>query len=178
MRIVGGIWGGRRLAAPKGTKTRPTADRTKEALFSALFDVEDLEVLDLFAGSGALGLEALSRGARRATLVESDRSALRAIETNVDALDADAEVVPLDVTVAIARFAKDERRFDLVLADPPYDLDVDAVVASLVPILADGARVVFEHRHSDPPPEAPSGLTLGRTKRYGEAALAFYDKGE
>ena len=97
MRIVAGRWGGRRLTTPKGLATRPTADRVREALFSILGDrVQDARVLDLFAGSGALGLEALSRGARSATFVESAPAALAALRANLAALGADAEVVRSD----------------------------------------------------------------------------------
>src|SRR5205085_1825654 len=92
MRVVAGRLGGRRLAAPKGAATRPTADRVREAIFSVLGDVTDLTVLDLFAGSGALGIEAVSRGAAQATFVERARPALAALRTNLDALGIDAEV--------------------------------------------------------------------------------------
>lgn len=178
MRIVGGELGGRRLVAPRGSNTRPTADRVREALFSALFDVEALTVLDLYAGSGAVGLEALSRGARSATFVENDRAALAALESNIAALGLEARCTVLRYDVARA-LRTVEGPFDLVFADPPYHLAKVALPAVLAAdVFAPGARIVLEHRAADPSPAAPEGLHHRRTKAYGEAALAFFDKPE
>ena len=127
MRIIAGEWRGRRLVAPKGDTTRPTADRTRERLFSMLTsrlgDFEDLQVLDLFAGSGALGLEALSRGAAHCTFVEQDQSAIRALEQNIETLGADA-----DVRIGSALHLGPARKaHDLVFMDPPYGTGAAAV---------------------------------------------------
>ena len=119
MRIVAGEYGGRRLHAPRGTRTRPTADRVREALFSMLGDVSGARVLDLYAGSGALGIEALSRGAASAVFVERDARAAATITRNLDALGADAEVRRQD---ALRFLASGAGPFDLVFCDPPYDL--------------------------------------------------------
>lgn len=120
MRIISGQWRGRALATPKGDTTRPTADRTREALFSMLTSrvgsFEDLRVLDLFAGTGALGLEALSRGAAQATFVEMDKAALDALRANIAKLGARAEVVP----AAVSTLGPARSKFDLLLLDPPY----------------------------------------------------------
>lgn len=120
MRIIAGQWRGRTLAAPPGLDTRPTADRTREALFSMLSSrlgaFAELRVADIFAGTGALGLEALSRGAAFATFVEQDRTALAALRTNVAALGATAEVVP----TSVAALGPSRRAHDLLLFDPPY----------------------------------------------------------
>jgi 16S rRNA (guanine966-N2)-methyltransferase len=118
MRVVAGEYRGRRLQAPRGTSVRPTSDRVREALFSILGDIEGLRVLDLFAGSGALAIEALSRGAASATLVENDRAALEAIRANLAPLEgANADVVRAE---ALAWLGGRRGPFDLVFADPPY----------------------------------------------------------
>jgi 16S rRNA (guanine966-N2)-methyltransferase len=147
VRIVAGQWGGRRLAAPPGRGTRPTADRVREALFSALGDIGGARVLDLFAGSGALGLEALSRGAAAATFVERDPKALEALRANVEALGAAAEIRRRDALQFLANAGTGARHYDLALLDPPYDQAArlsDRLGEALGPLLAPGARVVCE----------------------------------
>ena len=144
-RVIAGLAGGRRLKVPPAG-VRPTGDRAREGLFNSLatlLDVRGAAVLDLYAGSGALGLEALSRGAASATLVESDERALAALRRNVAALDLPAEVVALPVERFLARdpvppdrTRHDGLRYDLVLLDPPYELDVAPVLARLVPRVA------------------------------------------
>lgn len=174
-RIVAGSHGGRRLAVPAGTGTRPTSDRAREGLFSSLQSLRDLQgarVLDLYAGSGALGLEALSRGAASATLVENDRRALEALRRNVAELALPAVVVHADVAAYLGRHPGEA--FDVVLLDPPYDLDVDPVLAALPPWLAPGAVVVAERRSRGPAPQPPEALEPLRCRRYGEAALWYF----
>ncbi|VAW03138.1 16S rRNA (guanine(966)-N(2))-methyltransferase [hydrothermal vent metagenome] len=127
MRIVAGEWRGRKLITPKGDTTRPTADRTRERLFSMLTsrlgDFEDLQVLDLFSGSGALGLEALSRGAKHCTFVEQDQAAIKALEKNIATLDAHA-----DVRIgSVLHLGPARQAYDLVLMDPPYNTGAGAV---------------------------------------------------
>jgi 16S rRNA (guanine966-N2)-methyltransferase len=133
MRIVAGEWRGRKLVAPEGRHTRPTADRTRETLFSMLASrlgsFEGLRVADLYAGSGALGLEALSRGAAHATFVENDRAALKAIDANVMALGAAARISMRVMSAATLPAAEP---FDLVLADPPYEAGSGTSVADAV----------------------------------------------
>lgn len=176
MRIVQGRHGGRRLVAPKGERTRPTADRVREAMFSSLFDVEDLRVLDLYAGSGAVGLEARSRGAAHVTLVENDRAALAAIEKNLAALGAeDVTVLALDVGRALRRFVEAGTVFDLVFADPPYAIATEALSAVVgSAIFSPGARIVFEHRSTEDAVPGNDRVTFQRTRAYGEAALSYY----
>ncbi|QTD55992.1 16S rRNA (guanine(966)-N(2))-methyltransferase RsmD [Parasphingorhabdus cellanae] len=127
MRIIAGDWRGRKIVAPKGDTTRPTADRTRERLFSMLTsrlgDFADLQVLDLFSGAGALGLEALSRGAAHCTFVEQDREALKALEKNIETLDAKADVrIGSVLALGLAR-----QPYDLILMDPPYGTGAGAV---------------------------------------------------
>jgi 16S rRNA (guanine966-N2)-methyltransferase len=161
---VAGEYGGRRLAAAPASATRPTADRVREALFSMLGDVSGLRVLDLFAGSGALGIEALSRGAASATFVESDARAASVVRENLAALGAGGVVRRQD---ALAFLAAAEGVFDLVLADPPYDSAprlAGGLAERLPGVLSQDARIVTEsdkHR----PLELPFPLLRERTYR-------------
>src|SRR5918999_4707697 len=121
MRVIAGRYGGRRLQAPPGAATRPTSDRVREALFSVLGGrVDGANVLDLFAGSGALGIEALSRGAAEATFVDSAPAAARAVRANLEALGLEAEVHRADARAFLRAARKGGRQYDLVLIDPPY----------------------------------------------------------
>jgi 16S rRNA (guanine966-N2)-methyltransferase len=177
LRIVGGDLGGRRISAPPGRDTRPTADRVREALFSILGDVAGERVLDLFAGSGALAFEALSRGAASATLVERDPRALAAIRRNAEDLGVGerTRVVAADWRRALARDAAAGTDYGLCLVDPPYSLltrikgDLGALLA---PVLAPGARVVVERAARTSPPELPELPIAMRTDRtYGDTAV-------
>lgn len=183
MRITGGRFASRALRAPRGMATRPTTDRVREALFSILASAGVLErarVLDLYAGTGALALEALSRGAAFATLVESSREALSAIVANVEALGLEGQthVIGADVRRAVARSGADGP-FDLVLADPPWSQGTTgAVVGPIEELLRAGAfspdaLLVLEHAARARPPDL-AGLELGERRRYGDTALAFY----
>ena len=185
MRVIAGSFGGRRLAAPEGERTRPTPDRVREALFSALESqlggpgsLEGAEVLDLYAGSGALGLEALSRGARRAVFVEREKRALACVRDNVRALDvADrAEIRPGAASVNLAAMSRSERRFDVVFVDPPFESpDGERSLHDLgaSTLLREGGVIVYEHPAARGAPAVP-GLSAVRTRRYGTVALTTY----
>ncbi|TCO57015.1 16S rRNA (guanine966-N2)-methyltransferase [Actinocrispum wychmicini] len=170
---MAGTAGGRRLVVPpKGT--RPTSERVREALFNALesaMDLDGADVLDLYAGSGALGLEALSRGATKVTFVESDRTALTVLRKNVAAIGIPgAEVVPGRVRTVLE--AGTSSRYDVVLADPPYaDEDVDAVLEALTAWTRPGAMVVVERSVRSADPVWPGPLQPLRVKKYGDTAL-------
>ena len=172
MRVVAGSLRGRPIVAPGGTATRPTTDRVREAMFNALESlgaIDEAVAVDLFAGSGALGIEALSRGARRCTFVERDRDALRAIRTNVDKLGIGdrSSVVTGDVLSSVGSM----RGVDLVLIDPPYGFDAwDRLLAALVPATSPESVVVLE---SDRQVELPAGWDDVRTKRYGRTWVTF-----
>lgn len=180
-RIIGGTAGGRRLSVPAGRDTRPTSDRAREALFSSLLSaaggLTGKRVLDLFAGSGAVGLEALSRGARTAVLVESDPKAVAAVRANVTALGLPgAEVVARPVGVHLAGPASEP--FDVVFADPPYALPATELAVLLATALAGGwmapdAVVVVERATRDPAWQWPPGLVADRSRTYGEATLWY-----
>jgi 16S rRNA (guanine966-N2)-methyltransferase len=172
VRIVAGRWGGRRLVAPPGRTTRPTSDRVREALFSILAPLDGEEVLDLFAGSGALGLEALSRGAAEATLVERDRAALTALHANVEALGADAHVIAGDVAAFLVSAAAAGGHYDLVFLDPPYRSTVGlGRELSLEPVLAPGARVVVESDRRSP---LDLHIPLIDERRYGDTLIRIH----
>ncbi|HEX2233262.1 MAG TPA: 16S rRNA (guanine(966)-N(2))-methyltransferase RsmD [Thermoleophilaceae bacterium] len=171
MRVVAGAFKGRPLQAPRGTRTRPTADRVREALFSILGDVSGARVLDLYAGSGALGIEALSRGAASAEFVDKDPRAVAAIRRNLEAVGADGRVRRRD---AIGFLAAAEGRYDLVLIDPPYDSAerIAGPLAERLPaVLVQGARVVTESDKRRPL-ELP--LPLLRERIYGDTRIAVH----
>jgi 16S rRNA (guanine966-N2)-methyltransferase len=169
-RIVAGVAGGRRLAVPPGHRTRPTADRVREGLFSALGDLTGRTVLDLYAGSGALGLEALSRGAAAATFVERDPRAVATVRANVRAVGLPGAMV---VASAVSRFlAGEPAPFDVVLADPPYADPVEALLTSLARGWAADV-VVLERAARDPEPLWPAPLAAWKTRRYGDTVLRF-----
>lgn len=171
MRVVAGEFKGRRLHAPRGARTRPTADRVREALFSMLGDVSGARVLDLYAGSGALGIEALSRGAESAVFVERDRRALAALRRNLEAVGAEAEVRQQDVAGFLAH---PEGTFDLVLCDPPYDDAPRVAVAlsdALPAMLTEDARIVTESDKRNPL-VLSQPLLVERT--YGDTRIAIH----
>jgi 16S rRNA (guanine966-N2)-methyltransferase len=184
VRVIAGRLGGRTLVAPPGMATRPTSDRVREAMFSILGEVGGTDVLDLYAGTGALGIEALSRGATHATLVECGAPALRVLRRNVTALGLEGEttVFPLRVERALSRPPWGARRFDLVFMDPPYAEVRDGVFAKglakaigkgLPSSLQPRARLVLEHASSETPPAVP-GLQVEGTRTYGDTSLSFY----
>ena len=191
-RIIAGCAGGRTLRTPPGSGTRPTSDRVREALFSALQArdlIEGARVLDLYAGSGALGLEAASRGAAEVVLVESDRRAAKVIADNIkDLALPGVRARPTTVATylgsrptAYATQETEPRRegtFDLVFIDPPYDLgetDLAAVLDTLATDdwLADDALVIVERSTRSPEPTWPTGWAAEKVRRYGETALWF-----
>lgn len=171
MRIIAGRFGGQRLVAPP-SGTRPTSDRVREALFSSLaarIDLDGALVLDLFAGSGALGFEALSRGAARLVAVDSSRSAIAVLRGNAARLGVPVETHTLPVAVFLAR--TEPVAADLVFLDPPYDLEIDDVLRLLARgWVAPGGIVVVERSSRSPAPHFP-GLEDVTSRRYGETTL-------
>jgi len=174
VRVVGGRFGGRTLVAPRGRATRPTPERVREALFSILGGVEGARVLDLFAGSGALGIEALSRGAERLTLVDSSAAACHAIRRNLNSLDAEAELRRQRVVPFLHAAQSRSRQYDLVLLDPPYRQAPGLgpeLSAALGPVLAPNARVVTE---SDRRAPLELDLALDDERSYGDTLIRIY----
>jgi 16S rRNA (guanine966-N2)-methyltransferase len=182
MRIVAGEAGGRRLAVPPGDRTRPTSDRTREALFgtlAALLDLDGARVLDLYAGSGAVGLEAVSRGAVAALLVDADARAAGTARANAAALGlADRVTVRRDRVDRVLAVAPEGGPYDVVFADPPYalaDAEIDATLAALATTgwLARGAVLVVERSSRGAGPSWPDGVRPVKARRYGEGTLWY-----
>lgn len=181
MRVTAGELKGRRLHAPPGRDTRPTSDRARSSLFDWIGPgLEGARVLDLFAGSGALGIEALSRGASSVVFVERARAALRALRRNCRelAVDERVHIRAGDAAAVLRELARERGGFDLVLADPPYRSGLWAALAEgpdLVDILLDGAVVIAERARSEPAAEGGAGLLPRASRRYGETAFDWYD---
>lgn len=180
-RIISGFAGSRELKVPK-SGTRPTSDRVREAIFSTLEArdaIEAASVLDLYAGSGALGLEALSRGARHVTLVEKSAQAAGLLRANSELIRGAGKLGPESVRVTVAPVisylnTSVEREFDLVFIDPPYDLsesDLSSTLEHLVPHLSDSADIVLERSSRSPLPSLPAELELDKSKAYGETTI-------
>ncbi len=180
MRIVAGKWRGRTLRAPKGFTVRPTTDRVREAIFDILGDrVISAAALDLFAGSGALGLEALSRGARSAVFVEPDAAAFAVLARNIESLGTpDAEAIPLDCRRALRRLRKRGSRFGLVFLDPPYGKGIAADAAAGLGgagLLEAGATVVVEDAARAPVAAYPEGWEAVADRRYGDTRVTIFE---
>jgi 16S rRNA (guanine966-N2)-methyltransferase len=177
MRVIAGRLGGRRLKAPRGRSTRPTSDRVREALFAMLGDLDGASVLDLFAGSGALGIEALSRGAGKAVFVERDAGAIRALRDNLAALElgpAEAELRRGEALAALQSARGRAEKYDLVLIDPPYRRARDwapELSALLPPVLGPGARVVVE---SDRRAPLELDMAIEHERRYGDTSIRIH----
>ena len=176
MRIVAGRNKGARIYAPPGHDTRPTSDRAREAAFNLIGPVDDASVLDLFAGSGAMGLEALSRGAAGAVFVEDDRAAARTIDRNLEKLRLRGTVLQQDALRALAAEAAAGRRYDLVLVDPPYEMfsSLQNGLSTYLPrVLAPGGLVVVETESREEPELAT--LHKRTSRRYGRARITIFD---
>lgn len=174
MRIVAGSARGRKLAVP-AQGTRPTAERTREAIFSRLqaaFDLDGAWVLDLFAGTGSLGLEALSRGAEHAVFVEKSRGAAHALTKNVEAVGLGGKVIVAGATQFLSTFEPDQP-FDVVFLDPPYGVDIVKIINKLMhtSLLAPDACIVAEYGTGTGPAQWPSELEVYSEKRYGDSTV-------
>jgi len=176
LRLTGGRWRGRRLRVPHGV--RPTEGRLREALFSIWQgSLSGARFLDLFAGAGAVGLEAVGRGAERAVLVEGDPRTSRTLGENIAALGAGESVKSyrLRLPAGLAVLREHEAPFDLVFVDPPYGFaDAAKVLAGAVPLVSPGGALAFEHGARDAVPPVPDGLTFDETRCYGDSCLSFY----
>ena len=174
MRIIAGSHKGHTIHAPRGRDTRPTSDRVRENVFNILGPLDGATVLDLYAGSGAMGLEALSRGAVRAVFVERDGDAARTIERNLDKLGLSGSVLRQDAVTALATEAGSGRKYDLVLVDPPYEMyrDIEPQLTRYLPaLLADDGVVVVE---TDARVEPALPLEQRTSRKYGAARVTVY----
>ena len=183
MRVIAGAFKGRRLATPRGSATRPTADQVRIALMDTLMPwLPGARFLDLFAGAGGIGLEALSRGAAHTTFVERDPRAVAALRENIGTLGVEAQtrVLRLDVARALPRLAAEGERFGLVFLDPPYDADLTAPTLEALgggAVTTPGALVVAQHFTKQPPAPTYGGLAAFRARRFGETTLTFFRAG-
>ena len=180
MRIIGGKYRSRLLLAPKGMQTRPTLDQVREALFNILQgQIEGVDMLDLYGGSGAVALEAISRGAKSAVICDQSREAAAVIRKNAASLACQEQVTILQMKddAALSVLEREQRSFDLIFLDPPYRMDVSDVLARIGSgsLLRPGGRLIREHAASDAVPE-PSGLRLVSTRKYRDTCLTFYEK--
>jgi 16S rRNA (guanine(966)-N(2))-methyltransferase RsmD len=180
MRIIGGRAKGRRLKAPKGQALRPTSARVKEALFNILpHDLSGWRILDLFAGTGNVSLEALSRGAAEALLVDASRSASRAIQENLRSLGfiAKSGVWTAPVLRSLRVLARQRRKFDLIFLDPPYEKDLVRSVMGILAeteILAESGVIVVEHSIRESVEQTYGNVALRDQRRYGTTLLSFF----
>jgi len=176
MRVIAGSRKGHTIAAPRGLDTRPTSDRVRENVFNLVGPLDGASVLDLYAGSGALGIEALSRGAARAVFVERDHDAVRTIERNLDSLRlTGARVVRADAVTTLAQEVAGARKYDLVLVDPPYGMYPSLqpqLARYLPPLLAEDGLLVLE---TDARVEPDLPLPLRTSRRYGQARITVYE---
>ncbi|HWF53760.1 MAG TPA: 16S rRNA (guanine(966)-N(2))-methyltransferase RsmD [Solirubrobacteraceae bacterium] len=174
MRVIAGAFRGATLHAPRGRETRPTSDRVREALFSILGSVQGARVLDLFAGSGALAFEALSRGAAEATLIDTSAAAIAAIRRNATALGVEAEVRKIPATSFLRQARDRSRQYDLVFLDPPYrhaSTLGSQLATALEAVLAPEARVVAESDRRDP---LNLSLPLITDRHYGDTLISIH----
>jgi 16S rRNA (guanine966-N2)-methyltransferase len=176
LRVIGGSLGGRRLEGPPRTGVRPTTDRVREALFEVLGDIDGIRVLDLYSGTGAIGIEALSRGAAWCDFVESDPKAQAVIRENLTrtALLDVAKLYPVPVARALTRV---QGPYDLVVADPPYEYDrAESELAQVISsgLLADDGTLVVEHSQRKPWPQTLGGRAQLASRRYGDTRVTFY----
>jgi 16S rRNA (guanine966-N2)-methyltransferase len=179
MRIISGVSKGRKLATPKNQTIRPTSDRVKESIYNILGDrVKGKVVLDLFAGTGNLGIEALSRGATKALFVEKGRQALRLIQKNLSqsGMARQSEILPMDVSRAIGILNRRKESFDLILMDPPYEkglIQKTLLKLRLQRIDHRDSILVIEHDRREPIPEVLEGWILFRQRRIGDTMISF-----
>jgi 16S rRNA (guanine966-N2)-methyltransferase len=176
MRVTGGIGKGRRLKVPPGSRVRPTSDKVKQALFNILGEkVKGASFLDLYAGTGGVGIEALSRGAEKVVFIDDSRDSLQAVKKNVEqtGFNDRAQVIPHRAETFLR---KTNERFDLVFLDPPYSLEVETPLTLVWEsgVLNPGAIVVAEHFKKQASVPQAGGLTLYRETHYGDTVLAFY----
>jgi 16S rRNA (guanine966-N2)-methyltransferase len=171
MRIIAGSRRGHNIAAPAGVETRPTSDRVRENVFNIVGPLDGASVLDLYAGSGAMGLEALSRGAASAVFVDSDAGAVRAIERNLDKLRLHATVLQRD---AVTFLASERRKYDLVLVDPPYGVyeDLQPQLARYLPAVLAGDGLLVVETDARTEPELP--LELRTSRKYGQTRVTVF----
>lgn len=172
MKILAGIYKNRQLKTPKGEKTRPTASKVRGSVFDILQNqIQNTRFLDVFAGSGSMGIEALSRGAREATFIEKERSSAACIRANLEDLGLEAKVYQKDAKIILKRLAKQKMQFEIIYMDPPYALNIETFLELIPPLLApDGILIVEQSKRT--PSELPLFEKI-KEKRIGDTILYF-----
>lgn len=178
MRIISGLAKGRRIASPRGSHIRPVLDQVKEAIFNILFDVNDLAVLDLFAGTGSIGLEAVSRGAKSAVFVDNDREAIGIIQKNIElcGFKEECRLIPKPVERALKGLAKSGEKFDLIFIDPPYLKGLVVPTIKMVgelKLLAGNGKIITEHHPKEPIGSLSADLQISDQRKYGQTLITF-----
>jgi 16S rRNA (guanine(966)-N(2))-methyltransferase RsmD len=178
VRIIAGTAKGRRLATPTGSHIRPVLDQVKESIFNILYSVENLDVLDLFAGTGSIGLEAISRGAASVMFVDSDREAVKLLHENIRkcSFENQCRVIPKHINSALKMLEKSGRKFDLIFIDPPYLKDlVNPTIRQVFEtgLLNDGGTIIIEHHPKEPIENLPNGLKISDERKYGQTLMTF-----
>ena len=176
MRVIAGELGGRFFAGPDSTATHPMAERVRGAMFNALGDIEGLTVLDAFAGSGALGFEAISRGAKSAVLIERDKRAQRIIAENIKTLGLQGRVKLIKAGASSWMDTNADAQFDLVLCDPPYHDMQLSTVSKLISLVKPNGLMVLSYPGRESAPTVNGVVVVDKSKSYGDAALAYYRK--
>jgi len=180
MRVIAGKYRGRPLAAPPGNSVRPTTDKVKEAIFDLIaWDIEGKSVLDLFAGSGAMGIEALSRGAKEAVFADKSRDSIAAAKENLSKLGADGEVYMADYRIALSKLGSARRKFDLIFIDPPYKKGLEAEVLKSIMdrgVLTDNGTIVLERSSDNTNYVLPVELSVYDSRDYGATAVDIIKK--
>lgn len=184
LRVISGLAKGRRLKSVKGMTTRPTADRVKESLFNIIREeIEDSIFLDLYAGTGSIGIEALSRGASKVTFIDQDKQAIKVLKENLvlTKFDEQAEVYQQDVQLALNILGKKKKVFNLIFLDPPYYKGLEEKTLEKIldnGILIPNGLIIVEHLHKNILPDSMGKIQLIRTETYGDTAISFYRKRE
>ena len=182
MRIIGGEYRSRLISMPKGVEIRPTMDKVRQAVFNILGDVNGASVLELFAGSGAFGIEAISRGADHATFVDNNFACIKTIKANIASLgvnNSKYDIIRTDALLVCGRFEKEGKRFDIVFMDPPYYKEIAKkclISIDTCDILSRTALVVVEHFKKDSLPAGLKSLAIEKTRQYADAAITIFRK--
>lgn len=183
MRVISGKCRGTHLLAPEGMETRPTTDRIKETLFNMIaFDLPECEFLDLFSGSGGIGIESLSRGAKRAVFVDQGKKPLTCIKANLEKtrLNQDAEVMGMNVLDAVKTLGRRKEKFDIIFMDPPYALEgIDEIIATIAnqELLHENGYIILERSSANSIVKLPDNLVLWKEKKYKTTTLSFIKRG-
>lgn len=173
MKIIAGKYKGRILKAPKGESTRPTSSKVRASVFNTIQNqIENADFLDLFAGSGSMGIEALSRGAKKAVFVENQRAAATCLRENLKALECEGVLLQKEASLAVKLLQREGKQFDLIYVDPPYAIDISPLLEKMAPLITKEGVLILEQRKNSEPTAA--SLNCIDTKNYGDTVISFW----